>query len=511
MEFSGNTPIAKEVLPVSLKLTFPDGKVTDLNTTTDKKGDYKIIYSKAYATGQYIITAKTADEKGEASDTFNVTTITGVTNNIQNDFFKSTQTIQKSLDAVIQSMDKLPPRPDLDAQKAKLEAYKKKLSELKASEEKTALALKELIKATMGVPLPDKYLKDLAKANKEMVEKLPVIEAKAEEIKNKSQICEMINAMIEVCGFASLVLDLKTKCMKTLMTNITSDKLIPGGLDRYVTQGTDAEKETKKFNINNTQKGVFAAAGGTANYSTYIGTGLSLDLCSYIGKMMYAGYCEDLKGNFVTTFKATFDADNGLAWWIYDLDLKGELKLRYLKNTDLSKGAEITGEFTGYRVRYGIYEDFEQVEQIPYGMKLYEKLKYSPKAIDLNSFNGDVGAIAMALIPGSFRVQVKGIVNNKNELRLQVVESALDVESVEKNTLWIILINAMLPIPVIKKFDIPIVKNKVIFRAALKDQVYHLVQDKDKVTVEIKNQKNKLSLGGGVFVEAKLNTTLSNK
>ena len=510
IEFSGNTLIAKEVLPVSLTLKSPDGKTIDLNTTTDKKGDYKLIYTKAFATGQYTITAKTADEKGEASATFIVTTVTGATNNIQKDFFKSTQTIQKSLDAVIQSMDKLPSKPDLDAQKAKLEEYKKKLSELKAAEEKLAQALKDLIKSTMDVPLPDNYLKDLTKANEEMVKKLPAIEAKAEEIKNKSQICEMINTMMEVCGFVSLVLDFKTKALKTLALNLSSDKFFPGGLDRYVEKGTDAEKETKKLNINNAQKGAIAAAGGAANYANYIGTGLSLDLCSYIGKMMYAAYCEDLKGDFVTTFKTTFQADNGLAWWIYDLDLKGELKLRYKKETDLSKGAEITGEFTGYRVRYGIYEDFEQVEKVPDGMVLYKKLKYSPKAIDLNTFNNDVGAIAMAMIPGSFRIQVKGIVNNKNELRLQVVESALDAETEEMNKLWVILLNAMLPIPVITKFEIPIAKNKVIFKAVLKDQVYQLVQAKDKVSVEVKNQKTKLPLGTGVLVETKLNMSLKN-
>ncbi|MEJ7827875.1 MAG: hypothetical protein WKF91_06765 [Segetibacter sp.] len=511
IEFSGNTIIAKEVLAVSLSLTSPDGKVTDLNTTTDKKGDYKLIYTKAFATGQYTITAKSADEKGEASAIFIVTTVTGATNTIQKDFFKSTQTIQKSLDAVLQSMDKLPSRPDLDAQKAKLEAHKKKLSELKAAEEKLAQALKDLIKGTMDVPLPDNYLKDLAKANEEMVEKLPAIEAKAEEIKNKSNICEMINTMMEVCGFASLVFDFKTKALKTLATNLTSDKLIPGGLDRYVTKGTDQQKEETKFNINYAQKTAIAATGGAAGIAGYIGTGLSLDLCSYLGKIMYAGYCEDLKGNFVTTFKATFQADNGLAWWIYDLDLKGELKLRYRKNTDISKGAEITGEFTGYRVRYGIYEDFEQVEKVPYGMELFKKLKYSPKAVDLNYFNNDVGAIAMAMIPGSFRIQVKGIVNDKSELRLQVVESALDAETEEKNTLWIILLNALLPIPVIKKFEIPIAKNKIIFRAVLKDQVYRLVQEKDQVSVEVKNQKTKLPLGTGVLVETKLNMALSNK
>ena len=510
VEFTGTTLIGKEILPVFFKLTTPDGKETDFETTTDKKGSFKYIYTKAYATGQYIISAKTADEKGEASDTFSVTTITGVVNNLQKDFFRSTQTIQKTLDAVIQSMSKIPSSAELDAQKAKLDEYKKKLSELKAAEEKLALQLKELIKATMDIPIPDKYLKELAKANEEMNQKLPVIEAKAEEIKNKSKICEMVNAMMEACGFISLVLDFKTKALKALAINLTSDKIFPGGLDRLVTSGSDAEKETKKLNINNAQKGAIAAIGGPLSYANYIGTGLSLDLCSYIGKMIYAKYCEDLKGDFITTFKTTFQADNGLAWWIYDLDLKGELKLRYQKETDLSKGAEITGEFTGYRVRYGIYEDFEQQEKVPDGMALFQKLKYSPKAIDLNAFNNDVGAIAMAMIPGSFRIQVKGIINNKNELRLQVVESALDAEHKEMNKLWIILLNAMLPIPVIKKFEIPIAKNKIIFRAVLKDQVYKLVQVKDKVTLDVKNQKTKLPLGGGVIVETKLNMSLKN-
>lgn len=510
IEFSGYTLIGKETLPVFLTVTSPDGKTTELKATTDVKGDYKFTYTKAFATGQYIITAKTADEKGEASDTFTVATITGVANDLQKDFFKSTQTIQKTLDAVIQSMAKVPPTPDLDAQRTKLDEYKKKLSELKASEEKLAQALKELMKATMDLPLPDKYRKDLEKANKEMTEKLPAIEAKAEEIKNKSKICEMINAMMEVCGFTSLVLDFKTKALKALAINLTSDKIFPGGLDRYVTTGSDAEKETKKLNINNAQKGALAAIGGPLSYANYIGTGLSLDLCSYIGKMMYAKYCDELKGDFLTTFKTTFQADNGLAWWIYDLDLKGELKLRYKKETDLSKGAEITGEFTGYRVRYGIFEDFEQVEQVPAGMQLYAKLKYSPKAVDLNYFNNDLGAIAMAMVPGSFRIQVKGIVNNKNELRLQVEESVLDAEHGEMNKLWIILLNSMLPIPVIKKFEIPIAKNKIIFRAVLKDQVYQLVQIKDKVSLEVKNQKNKLPMGGGVLVETKLNMSLKN-
>ena len=509
IEFTGSTLIGKKVLPVFLTLTTPDGKKVELTTTTNAKGDYKLQYAKAFATGQYTVLAKTADEIGEATATFTVTTVTGVSNNIQKDFFKSTQTTQKTLDAVIQSMDKLPSKPDLDAQKAKLEEYKKKLSDLKAAEEKLALAIKDLIKSTMDVPLPDKYLTDLTQASEEMNEKLPAIEAKADEIKNKSQLCERVNAMMEACGFISLVLDFKTKALKTLATNLASDKLYPAGLDKYVTKGTDSEKELVKFNINNAQKGAIAAAGGAFNYAGYIGSGLSLDLCSYIGKIIYASYCEDLKGDFTSTFQATFMADNGIAWWIYDLDLKGDLKLRYLKNTDLSKGAEITGEFTGYRVRYGINEDFEQQEKVPDGMELFQKLKYSPKAINLNVLNNDLGAIATAMVPGSFRIQVKGIVNNKNELRLQVLESALDAEREEVNKLWIILLNAMLPIPVIKRFEIPIAKNKVIFRALLKDQVYNLVQVKDKVTLEVKNQKTKLPLGG-VIVETKLNMKLKN-
>lgn len=126
IEFSGNTLIGKEILPVFLTVTSPDGKTTELKATTDIKGNYKFTYTKAFATGQYIITAKTADQNGVASDTFQVTTITGAVNNIQIDFFKSTQTVQKGLDALIQSLDMLPSKPDLEVQKAKLNEYKKK-------------------------------------------------------------------------------------------------------------------------------------------------------------------------------------------------------------------------------------------------------------------------------------------------------------------------------------------------------------------------------------------------
>ncbi len=523
IEFSGNTLIGKEVLPVSLTLTSPDGKVTDLKTTTDKKGDYKITYTKAAATGQYIITAKTADEKGEASDTFHVTTVSGVANNIQNDFFKSTQSLQKAFDAILQGMDELPPQPDMDAQKAKLEAYLKKLSELKAAEELTAKGIGEWVR-TIGPPDPIKYfpdrprpeliLKAVKKANEEIAEKLPVLEAKAAEIKNKSLLCERCNMMMEVCSFASLVLDLKGKILAKL-TNLASDKLIPGWLDREADarapNGTVAAKETVKFNINNAQKTLIAAAGKHMGIAHYIAGGVSLDVCSFLGKLLYAKYCEELKGDFVTYFKATFDADGGVPWWIYDVNLKGQMKLRYSKKTDLSKGAEITGEFSGFRVKYGIWEDFQKVEPVPDGMTLLKSLRFSPLAVDANKISGDLGAIAMAGIPGSFRVQVKGIVNNKNELRLQVVESFLDAETVENNRLYVILINAMLPIPSIKKFVIPIAKNNVIFKALLKDRVFRLVQEKDKITVTVKDEVTKIPLSGDVRLLTILNMTLSNK
>jgi|GEM_PF-3639654 len=514
IEISGNTVVGKEALEVSIIITDPGGKEISLNTKTDKKGEYKLTYTKAFSTGKYAVMVKPADGINAASASFAIATITGAVNAIQTDFFKMSQAAQTTLDVIIQKMESLPPSPDIETQTSKLKSYRDKFSSLKASDEKVAQGIKELIKKTQDVPeaalKANEYINQLEANNKKVVDKLPELNSKVQEYKNKSLKCEALNGITEMCGFISLVLDVKASALK-IVVNLSSDKVLPGAVDRMNWKGSDQQKEQTKFGINSAQKALVAHYLGSAEMVDFLKKGLSLDICSYVFKFLYAQNCEELKGPASTTFKVTFQADNGENYLVYDLDLKGELKLRYEKSTDLSKSAEITGEFIGYRVRYGFQEDFEQQEKIPDGMTVLARQALTPRAVDLNKFNNDIGSFASSAIPGSYHVAVKGTVLN-NKLTLQIVPSAFDMtETEETNRIFLVLLQPLLPIPVIKNFTVPIAKNKTIFIASIpKQQSFSLVKNKTKVTAEIKGLKNELKPGSGVRVNTTFNMNISN-
>ena len=513
IEISGTTLVAKEPLTVSIIVTGPDNKSVKLQAVTDKKGNYKTTFKNTGATGKYTIKAIPADEKNQASGTFYVSTISGAVTDIQNDLFKATQSAQRAIEAVTQKIAEIPSTPEIEEKKTKLAEVKQKISELKTKHEEVSAALKVLVKEAQDVPEAavkvNEYMADINKQNKELTDQLPAMDAKVQQFKNVSTSCEALNTIGELCGFASLVLDFERKAYKTFI-NLASDKVLPGAVDRMTIKGNDLSKESKKLAINTAQKTLVNVATKGYDLSDFIKTGLSLDLGQYFSKIIYAQFCEELKGKTSTTFKATFKSDGGEVYSVYDVELKGELKLRYAKNTDITKGAEITGEFIGYRVRYGFEEDFEKVEKVPDGMVLFARKTYTPLAADLNSINNDLGMFANSMVPGSYRVKVKGIVQN-NTLKLEVIKSPSDyTEKEEKNNIWVVIMQPLLPIPIIKNFEVPIASNRIMFIAALKNKTFKLVKAKEVVTIT-DSYLSKMVPGDGILIETKMAMNISNK
>lgn len=91
-----------------------------------------------------------------------------------------------------------------------------------------------------------------------------------------------------------------------------------------------------------------------------------------------------------------------------------------------------------------------------------------------------MGLAGLTVTPGTYRVKVKGKVEN-NTIVLEVVRSPLDyLERFEHNKMYLISLNPALPIPVIKTFTFPIAKARIPIVVGLgENKILPLTQTND--------------------------------
>ncbi len=406
---------------------------------------------------------------------------------------------QQAATAIQDKTSSLPASAELNDFKEKCTQLTKKMNELRKNVDDNQVALVQVLKEISDVPKAmekaDGYLQQMDDWNESATDQLATLEKQLAASKAKATTCDNLSNVAELFGAISLCMNFQGKFLQ-ICTSLASDKLIPGVVDRQSWNGDAAIVEAKKASINQTQKTLFAKAQGSSAVAEFITKGMVLDMGQFVTKVLYAQLCTEIKGPANATFNAAFDADNGAKYWTYGLKLNGNLTLRYDKAADLSKPIAVTGEFEGVRTGYTFWEDFEQIEKIPKGMMLYARIKKSPLPIDLSSVGSDLGMVARNLVPGSYRVKVKGKVLN-NTLSLEFDDSpfdAIETARPENNKLFVICVNPILPIPMVKRFDFPIASSKVILLRGLgKTHDFTVKKTGDKVSIK-DNVSNKVDL-----------------
>lgn len=516
VKVTGTTLVAKAAVDLQLSISNPKGVVQNVVVKTDTKGNYATTFSKTMEPGWYSIKIITADKKNSVTDSLYIRTINGLTNSFAGQLAKFTETAQAASILVDEKTNGLPTSPDMAKFKEEAQQLKKKMNELRGKVDESTEALAKTIKEMSDVPKvmekTDDYLKQMDDWSEEGADNIASLQKQLAVSKSKATTCENINNITELIGAISFCLNFQGKFLQ-ICTNLASDKLLPGLVDRQSWNGDNAIVEAKKITINEAQKVLTAKMQGSSAMVDFIMKGMVMDMAQFAGKVLYAQMCAEIKGPVNTSFSAVFDADNGAKYWTYDLNLHGYLTLRYDKKASLDKPTAVTGEFEGVRTGYKFWEDFEQVEKVPKGMVLYSRIKKMPLPIDLSSVSGDLGMVARNMVPGSYRVKVKGqIVNNK--LTLEFDDSPFDaIESARKesNKLFVICVNPILPIPMIKRFDFPIAPSKAILLHALgKTHEFTLTKAGDKVSIK-DNVGNKKELSNNtVHLSTSVSLGLTN-
>lgn len=466
---SGTVTVNNKPQSVSIKIAAPNKAAESLTATTDATGKFSKTFNNTQQQGWYGITVIAADGKGKGTDSFFITTPQGVATSYKNRMSALQALATKNIDAVLGKLNQATSDPQLEQNKEKLKLARKKVGEIKTKTEEISTSFGKLVNEVASVPGAiqemQSHYKQLDNWQQEADAKIPVLENQINTFENISTTCENYNNLIEVCGLISWIMNFQGGLAK-IMINIASDKVLPGAVDKADFQGNATQKETKKLAINEAQKGMTSAALGFNEIKDFMTKGLLVDVTQYIGKVLYAQKCIDLKGPVKARLVANIY--NGTdKFWSYAVEYTGTLVLRYDKNADLSKPSEITGEFEGYKTKYEFWEDIEKVEPFPKGAMIMKRVNKTPVPINASSISSDLGLAGRTAVPGSYVVKVKGKLVN-NTLSLEVLKSMFDnLESVENNRLLLVMVNPILPIPIIKTFDFPIAKARVAFVVGL--------------------------------------------
>ena len=483
----GETQVGKEPVKVKVKISSPANKVEAFDLATDKLGKYQTKITAKEPYGKYTITVTGADGKRSASKDILVVDPEGMQEAIEEEMAKMAATAQSGLTVANNLVKQLPPSAAKTEYEQKAQKVKVGLEQVTKKFKVASTDLSVVIGTISHYPpvfeQAQPYVTQLQEITIEAATSEKNFKDRVKQSEQEAAKCDAMNFIAEAAGFASLVLDFKAKIAK-VMINLASDKALPGAVDRMKWGNTQGqEQENAKLKINTAQKTMVASALGLEELSGFVKTGLSLDLVQFCAKSLYGKFCEELRGPFSGDFRAEMDADPVKGMWnSYDMIMKGTLVLRYEKGGDSKKGFAVSGEFEGVYTKYEFWENFEQVEKVPKGMMLLMREKkvaipIDPSSIPIPKFgkpageldiNNDLGMIARQLLPGSFRIKVKGkVINDKITLEIDkgAITNATNVG--QTNRLILVIAQPLLPIPVIRVFDFPMAPARAIFTVGL--------------------------------------------
>lgn len=519
----GETQVGKEPVKLHVEIKSAANKVEAMDIMTDKLGKFQKEITAKEPYGKYTVKVTGADGKLSATKDIWVVDPEDLMEAIELEMARITITAPQGLTVANNLVKKLPPSATKTQYEEKAAKLIVELDKVSAKFKKATTDLTVLIGTISHYPpvyekaVP--YLEQLDKIKDEAATAETSFNDRMKQSEQEAAKCDAMNFLAEAAGFISLVLDFQGKIAK-VMINLASDKVLPGAVDRMkwgATQGQ--EQENAKFKLNTGQKALVASAQGLSEFTGFLKTGFSLDFIQFCAKTLYGKFCEELKGPFTGEFRAEMDADPAKGMWnSYDMFMKGNLVLRYEKGGDSKTGFAVSGEFEGVYTKYDFWEDFEKVEKIPKGTVLLSRKRKPATPIDPSTIpipgtgktafgkttsaeldiNNDLGMIARQLLPGSFRIKVKGkVINDKITLELDknAITNSTNVGQINK--LILIIIQPLLPIPIVRTFDFPMAPARSVFVVGLGDQQELELKQVGGKTIATKQIENTRKLDNG--------------
>lgn len=461
---SGQTETGNMSLNIKVEILSRSSVLETEDVATEITGKYQITRKAPADKGIY--QAKVTGADGKLSDTasFVVVSPVGVSKALAQHFDKPVMLAQKGLEAANIIVSRMPPSAARQEFKGKYIEVAAQLAEMNEQLREMKANFVKLMDIAADKPEVmgevDTYIPQLGSQLGEM-------EMKAAEFSWKlsagsqdlASTCDNLDFAIEALGFASALLNIQMSIIGTIDNSIKS---------MLRSKVVDATIEDKDFNA--AAEIALNGAARMANPITF-SLGLLIDLSQHLAQKMYDQFCEELKGPFTGKFFAEFEAGDAQGVWErYSIGMKGELVLRYGKTGNSKTGFTVSGEFKGAYTDYDFWTDILRVEPLPKDVYILYQKVLNP----VSSYSAERQVTfgrAETIIPGNFRVKVKGVVKDE-KLLLKFDDKALinQLGTTESFRLIVVATNPIVLIPQVKVFKFPVAPARSIFIVAMGEE-----------------------------------------
>jgi hypothetical protein len=221
---------------------------------------------------------------------------------------------------------------------------------------------------------------------------------------------------------------------------------------------------------------------------------MTFAVSDFVGTRIFELYCQEFKGPVTGRMAAAFDNGIGV-WWTYEVDITGELTLRYPKDAG-GEAIALTGELVGHATRFKSQDDAIRTlfPKLAPGLVIRYQKRIEPITMPSDPTDGwnpvssaiaDGGtAVKVLLSPASYRIPVRGELRG-DTIRFEVLDAAVDFDHLKTHVTNVVG-SVWTLIPQLVLYELPYAGARTIFFRGLNDQQaeFAVTRNGETMTIE---------------------------
>ena len=447
----------------------------------DKDGKFKTIWNGGGTDGLFRITVTSSDAKATKTKTVKVNSWPDMGDIADSNI---TQT-KKAYDKLVKKVDEVKPNvsakdaADLDKKMADIKDKKDGAIKLFTSLNEATKKLGTLVTKSKG--LPPNLSNNLSELNNTLSSQASDM-ARVDEFTNHepsdNTICEYLVMVNEACAAFSTFTNIFSKSIVTIVTNITTDKVVPtevgmgnNAIGNPVAPDNDiALKEPGKlYAASKLDAGSLVGKMGTAGF---VG-----DITQFVSGYLLKKYCGVYEGTVKHNYTVIFRNDDHKIWWKYGVEMEAAISLRYPKDKNTGRTIKMKGNIEGNATKFTFFADAK--EAVKDEMKGRDKFvevvvlkDFLPPAVPFATSQHDkmgFGAVARGVgTPAYFNIPVDVDYDlDAEKIKFFVNPALVDFsEAVENREIYMVI--AVLPM--IRWMEYPIFKAQKMIKGSFKEK-----------------------------------------